>query len=82
MEMAIHSSILARKIPWTEEPSGQQSMGSQKSQTQLSNWTAITSNEEIIPSHIYPPEMYCSPSLTDDVKGIYFDVSGGALDHP
>ena len=29
-EMAPHSSILARKIPWTEEPGGLQSMGSQK----------------------------------------------------
>ena len=29
-EMAIHSSILAWKIPWTEEPSGLQSMGSQR----------------------------------------------------
>ena len=29
--MAIHSSILAWKIPWTEEPGGLQSMGSQKS---------------------------------------------------
>ena len=28
-EMATHSSILAREIPWTEEPSGLQSMGSQ-----------------------------------------------------
>ena len=27
-EMAIHSSILAWKIPWTEESSGLQSMGS------------------------------------------------------
>ena len=27
------SSILAWKIPWTEEPGGLQSMGSQKSQT-------------------------------------------------
>ena len=27
--MATHSSPLARKIPWTEEPGGQQSMGSQ-----------------------------------------------------
>ena len=27
-EMAIHSSILAWKIPWTEEPGGLQSMGS------------------------------------------------------
>ena len=28
--MATHSSILARRIPWTEEPSGLQSMGSQE----------------------------------------------------
>ena len=28
-EMTIHSSILARKIPWTEEPCRLQSMGSQ-----------------------------------------------------
>ena len=36
-EMATHSSILAWRIPWTEEPSRSQSMGSQKSQTQLSD---------------------------------------------
>ena len=29
-EMAIHSSILGWKIPWTEEPGGLQSMGSQR----------------------------------------------------
>ena len=29
-EMATHSSILAWRIPWTEEPGGQQSMGSQR----------------------------------------------------
>ena len=29
-EMAVHSSILARKIPWTQEPGRLQSMGSQK----------------------------------------------------
>ena len=28
-EMATHSSILAWEIPWTEEPAGLQSMGSQ-----------------------------------------------------
>ena len=32
-EMAIHSNILAWKIPWTEEPGGLQSMGSQESDT-------------------------------------------------
>ena len=31
--MATHSSILAREIPWTEEPGGLQSMGSQESDT-------------------------------------------------
>ena len=30
---ATHSSVLARRFPWTEEPGGLQSMGSQKSQT-------------------------------------------------
>ena len=31
--MAIHSSILAWEIPWTEEPDGLQSMGSQQLDT-------------------------------------------------
>ena len=39
-EMAIHSSILAWEIPWTEEPAGLQSMGLQRSQIQLNNWTS------------------------------------------
>ena len=29
-EMATHSSILARKIPWAEEPGRLQSLGSQR----------------------------------------------------
>ena len=36
--MAPHSSTLAWKIPWMEEPGGLQSMGS-LSQTQLSDFT-------------------------------------------
>ena len=32
-EMATHSSVLAWRIPWTEEPGGLQSMGSQESDT-------------------------------------------------
>ena len=32
-EMAIHSSIFAWKIPWTEEPGGLQSIGPQESGT-------------------------------------------------
>ena len=34
-KMATHSSILARETPPTEEPDGLQSMGLQKSGTQL-----------------------------------------------
>ena len=32
-EMVTHSSILAWKIPWTEEPGGLQSIGSQELDT-------------------------------------------------
>ena len=31
--MATHSSVLAWKMPWTEEPGGLQSMGSQRVDT-------------------------------------------------
>ena len=39
-EMVTHSSILAWRIPWTEELGGLQSTGSQ-SRTQLSNFTSL-----------------------------------------
>ena len=42
-EMVIHSSILAWKIPWTEEPGGLQSMESQRVRH---NWTHIHLREE------------------------------------
>ena len=29
-ELATHSSIIAQRIPWTEEPDGLQSIGSQR----------------------------------------------------
>ena len=38
-EMATHSNTLAWRIPWTEEPGGLQSMGSQ-SRTRLSDFTS------------------------------------------
>ena len=37
--MAPHSSTLAWKIPWMEEPGGLQSMGFAKSRTRLSDFT-------------------------------------------
>ena len=38
-ELATHSSILAWNIPWTEELGRLQSMGVEKSRTQLSDFT-------------------------------------------
>ena len=47
--IATHSSILAWKIPWTEEPDRLQSMGLQKSWIRLSNFHFSLSKE--IESH-------------------------------
>ena len=41
-EMATHSSILAWKIPWTEEPGGLQSMGVTK---RVGHDLALSSNQ-------------------------------------
>ena len=40
-EMAIHSSTLAWKIPWTEEPDRQQSIGSQRVRHDLETKTFV-----------------------------------------
>ena len=40
--MATHSSILAWKIPWTEEPDRLQSVGISKSWTWLSDWLSLS----------------------------------------
>ena len=34
-EMASHSSVLAWEIPWTEEPGGLQSVGSQRARADI-----------------------------------------------
>ena len=41
--MATHSGMLAWRIPWTEEPGGQQSMGHKQWATTelLNNWTCL-----------------------------------------
>ena len=54
-EMAIHSSILAWKIPWTEEAGGPQSMGSQRvGHDWATNTDGVSSNsctiESVMPS--------------------------------
>ena len=43
-EMATHSNVLSQRVPWTEEPRGLQSMGSQESDTTEANEHGFMSN--------------------------------------
>ena len=64
-DMATHSSVLAWRIPWTEEPGGPQSRGSQESDTteQLNQPTnhvlsqlgrqSLFSRKQAIPLHLF-----------------------------
>ena len=38
--MSTHSNILAWKIPWTEEPGGLESLGSQRARHSWRDWAA------------------------------------------
>ena len=59
--MATHISILAWRIPWTEEPGGLQSMGSQRWTwvKQLSMHTHTFKEIETIPTLIWKSEQSC-----------------------
>ena len=57
-EMATHSSILAWKIQWTEEPDGLRSMGSQKSWTRLDTSAFSTLQRLGAPNHPPPPPSF------------------------
>ena len=60
--MATHSSILTWENPWTEEAGRLQSMGSQKSWTQLSTHTRTTCVISVPPSEI-EPHVPCNGSV-------------------
>ena len=53
-EMATHSSVLAWRIPWTEEPGGLQSMGSHRVGHDWSDLAAVAA----ICIYIYTPHLY------------------------
>ena len=74
-EMATHSSILAWRIPWTEEPGGLQSTGSQrvghnwviKSNTE---YTYVYTHVPRLPWWLSSKESACSARDTGDVGSI------------
>ena len=60
-EMMTHSSILDWKIPWTEEPSGLQSMGSQRvrydwvtKHTQHKKWKGLSEGCSVVSDSLWP----------------------------
>ena len=53
--MAPHSSTLAWKIPWTEEPGRLQSMGLAKSWTRLSDFTFMHWRRKWQPTPVFLP---------------------------
>ena len=59
-EMATHSSILAWKIPWTEEPSGLYSVGSGRVRHDSAHeHTGRASSIRSCVSHLIQSSLYC-----------------------
>ena len=81
--IATHSSILAWKIPWTEEPGGLQSMGSQKSQTRLKQLSTHT--VEVTPKVLihcfYPCPPLGTQIHTPTCLPVQTDLSGVSSAH-
>ena len=63
--MAIHSSVLAWKISWTEEPGGLQFVGPQESDTTEHTPTHCTPNSSITNSRIFV--LTCLPLRLDNL---------------
>ena len=56
--MATHSSILAWRVPWTEEPGGLQSMGSLRVQLNCATLTPFSGGAQVSTP---PPAAACCP---------------------
>ena len=68
-EMATHSSTLAWKIPWTEEPGRLQSHGVAKSQTQLNDFTFTFFHYARHCFSLTPPQL-CTSLVVQTVKNL------------
>ena len=77
-----HSSILAWKIPWTEEPGGLQSMGSQRvrqdwSDLALMQWTTyLFPKWEKTESALYYQYCFCVYTVWEHVRNIKHNNQG------
>ena len=82
--MATHSSILAWKIPWMEEPGRLQSMGSQ-SQTRLSDFTFQVghsfSSKEQVSFNFMAALTICSDLEPKKIKFLTVSIVSPAIYH-
>ena len=76
-DMATHSSILAWRIPWTEEPGGLQSKGLQKSQTPLKLLTPLGRTGKT-----KPKDWACGPNLQHSLCDLNFSFLLYESQHP
>ena len=72
-EMTTHSSILACRIPWTEEPGGLQSVGSQRV---WHDWATNTSHTILFKTHFYlyslaTPGLSCPEIQVPDISNFF-----------
>ena len=61
-EMVTHSSVLAREIPWTEEPGGLQSMGLQRVGVNLVLFSHSVMSDSLWPHGLQPTRLPCPAS--------------------
>ena len=77
--MATHSSILAWKIPWTEEPGGLQPMGSQRvRQDWVTNAYTVDINH-IVVQLLSCVQLFATPSTAACQASLSFTVSQSLL---
>ena len=70
-----HSSILAWRIPWTEEPGGLQSMGSHRAGQDWSDWACMQLVCLLLPYNLFSWEIllkYKSDHVTLMCKNLYY----------
>ena len=82
---ATHSSSLARRIPWTEEPSGLRSMGSQRVRTKRLSTRAHTHTHTHTLTVILPTTVElsgCNKNYTTKLKDIYYLTLDNRLPTP
>ena len=74
-EMAAHSSILARRIPWTEEPEGLQSMGSQRvGHDWVTNTFSLTFFPHLLSQNLHPSFLPQHVYIEGCFRGSHFAV--------